>query len=140
MFLRIYVFLIKRFYDLFGFIDGSFDEFFGLILDGYFVFLCLQVQLGYVRDFEVIGNNEGSLVGENFITNKPILPNFRDCNVIIHGLSKPTIIGNNKQINQDNIGQAQLINNPRKVHITKHRQYNMNSILIFLFLFPYNCQ
>lgn len=75
------------------------------------------------------------MVSEDFITNKPILPSLGDCDVVVHGLSEPPVVGNNEQIDEDDIGKPEFVNDSGEVHVTEDREDDMNSVIIFLLLF-----
>lgn len=110
---------------------------------GEFVLLCgycdvitlgLEVKLGYVVEFEVIGNNKRTLISQYLIIHYPVLlPLLREY-IIIHRLPKPPIIRYHKQVNQYHIRQPQLVNQSREVHITKYSHYNVNRMWVLFLL------
>jgi hypothetical protein len=74
------------------------------------------------------------------VMNKPIEILSSRSDIIGHYLSKPTVIGNHKEIDHNNIAQSEAIDHIRHLHITKSIKDNKSSLRVRLKIFLYISQ
>lgn len=105
-----------------------------MIFYGDIVFFGFYVKFWQVIQLKVVGNYESALVRQDLIVNEPVFPPFWRHDVIIHGLSEPPIVGDNEQVDQNNIRQTQLVNDSGEVHVTEDGQNDVDCIWVDFFL------